>query len=101
MQIETSALSAPLHGEPVVHPILAVEDQIEMESRLDCTVLAEHESCASRPTWPSISAQNNGPISPNREYKQYGVLCFGDFGGPGSRQALKLGVHTPCRPHEA
>ena len=27
--------------------------------------------------------KEHGPISPNREYRQYGVHYFGHFGGPG------------------
>ena len=35
-------------------------------------------------TWTSKRAQNDGPISQNREYRQYRVHHFGHFGGPGS-----------------
>ena len=34
-------------------------------------------------SWPSKRAQNNGPISQNREYRQNGIHYFGHFGGPG------------------
>ena len=34
-------------------------------------------------TWTSKRAQNNGPISRNREYGQYRVHHIGHFGGPG------------------
>ena len=35
-------------------------------------------------TWTSKRAQNNGPISQHREYRQYRVHYFGHFGGPGT-----------------
>ena len=34
-------------------------------------------------TWTSKRASNNGPISQNRDYRQYRVRHFGHFGGPG------------------
>ena len=40
-------------------------------------------------TWTSKSAQNNGPISQNREYRQYRVYYFGHSGGPGRFVALQ------------
>ena len=48
------------------------------------------------PTWTSKRAQNNGPISPNRDYRQYRVRYFGHFGGPGTSQ-LYLGELMPTR----
>ena len=37
----------------------------------------------SSSTWNSKRAQNNGPISQNRDCRQYRVHYFGHFGGPG------------------
>ena len=34
------------------------------------------------------SSQNNGPISQNREYKQYWVYHFRHFPGPGTRDSM-------------
>ena len=41
-------------------------------------------SGTSTHTWTSKRAQNNGPISQKREYRQYRVHYFGNFGGPGT-----------------
>ena len=40
--------------------------------------------CEPPRTWTSKRAPNNGPISQNREYRQYRVHYFGHFGGPRS-----------------
>ena len=42
-------------------------------------------------TWTSKSAQNNGPISQNREYRQYRVHSFGHFWI--SRQMVQAARH--------
>ena len=42
-----------------------------------------HAQLQNASPWTSKRAQNNGPISKNREYKQYRVHYFGHFGGPG------------------
>ena len=41
-------------------------------------------ACASACTWTSKRAQSNGPISPNRECRQYRVHYFGRSWSPGS-----------------
>ena len=49
---------------------------------------------------PPKSAQDNGPISQDREYRQYRVHYFGHFGGPGSSRMLLLSptsfAHAAC-----
>ena len=40
-------------------------------------------------TWTSKRAQNNGPISQNRECRQYRAHYFGHFGGPGTTQRVQ------------
>ena len=40
--------------------------------------------------WTCKRAQTNGPISHNREYRQYRVHYFGHVGGPGRRRVVTL-----------
>ena len=46
-------------------------------------------------TWTSKRAQKNGPISQNREHRQYRVHYFGHFAGPGGSTTPDPMIPTP------
>ena len=58
-------------------------------NKADFSTSRESRSLASGAAWTSKGAQNHGPISQNREHRQYRVHGIGHFGGPGGPSFLR------------